>query len=303
MNRTIPRIALIVIAFGVALPGYGQLGMFTKEQRINLTRAWTGDRFDDGRPKVPDSVLDQMKTVDAEEAWQVLRRNGYNNQFAGGCNDNNNARDRMVGRVFTAVFMPKRPDVDAVIQEEGKKEGGVGHENSWPIDLLQPGDVLVVDLFGKIAYGTYAGDNLGTAIFAHSHNGLVVDGSVRDQTGLERIQGFRIFVRGTDPSSLEDVTLMGINVPIRIGTTMVMPGDVVVSDKEGLTFVPPQLCQRVTEVATLIHYEDEWGHMMLREGKFKPGEIDGKWPDSIADEFNKWLESKGTTVRYTNNIK
>ncbi len=303
MKRSITVCALITLALAMALPARAQLGMFSKEQRIMLTRDWTGDRFDDGRPKVPDSLLDQMKTVDAEEAWTVLKKNGYNNQFAGDWKVINDGSDRMVGRVFTAVFMPKRPDVDAVIQEQGKKDGGVGNENSWPIDLLQPGDVLVVDLFGKIVYGTYAGDNLGTAIFAHSHNGLVVDGSVRDQTGLERINGFRIFVRGVDPTALADVTLMGINVPIRIGQTTVMPGDVVISDKEGLTFIPPQYCQRVLEVATLIHYEDEWGHMMLREGKFKPGEIDGKWPDSIANEFNKWLESKGTTVRYTNNLK
>lgn len=303
MKRLMLSFALLTLALGMALPGYAQLGMFTKEQRINLTREWTGDRFEDGRPKVPDSLLDQMKTVDAEEAWTVLKKNGYNNQFAGGWKVINDGNARMVGRVFTAVFMPKRPDVDGVILDEGKKEGGVGNENSWPIDMLVPGDVLVVDLFGKIVYGTYAGDNLGTAIFAHSHNGLVVDGSVRDQTGLERINGFRIFVRGVDPTALADVTLMGINVPIRIGQTTVMPGDVVVSDKEGLTFIPPQFCKRVVEVATLIHYEDEWGHMMLREGKFKPGEIDGKWPDSIANEFNKWLESKGTTVRYTNELK
>lgn len=298
MKKAMLNIALLLFAVGAALPGYAQLGMFSKEQRINFTRAWTGDRFPDGRPKVPDSMLDQMRTVDAEEAWSVLKKNGYNNQFEGGWHVINDGSGRMVGRVFTVVFMPKRPDVDAVIQEEGKKEGGIGNENSWPIDMLVPGDVLVVDLFGKIVYGTYAGDNLGTAIFAHSHNGLVVDGSVRDQTGISLIKGFRVFVRGVDPSALADVTLMGINVPIRIGQTTVMPGDVVVSDVEGLTFIPPQYCQQVVDVATLIHYEDEWGHMMLREGKFRPGEIDGKWPDSIANEFNKWLESKGATVRY-----
>ncbi len=295
--------AFLTLTLAVALPCFGQLGMFTKEQRINLTREWTGDRFEDGRPKVPDSMLEQMKNVDAEEAWTVLKKNGYNNQFAGGWHVINDGSDRMVGRVFTAVFMPKRPDVDAFIMEQGKKEGGVGNENSWPIDMLQPGDVLVVDLFGKIAYGTYAGDNLSTAIFAHTHIGLVVDGAVRDQTGIQMIKGFRVFVRDVDPTALSDVTLMGINVPIRIGRTMVMPGDVVVSDVEGLTFIPPQYCQRVVEVSTLIHFEDEWGHMMLREGKFKPGEIDGKWPPAIADAFNKWLESKGTSVRYTNDLK
>jgi regulator of RNase E activity RraA len=277
--------------------------MFSKEQRINLTRAWTGDRFADGRPKVPDALLEQMKTVDAEEAWLVLKNNGYYNQFEGGWRVVNDGSQRMVGRAFTAVFMPKRPDADAVINEAGTKEGGVGPQNSWPIDMLLPGDVLVVDLFGKVQGGTYAGDNLGTAIFAHSHNGLVVDGSVRDVTGLSLIKGFRVYVRNFDASSLKDVTLMGVNVPIRIGHTTVLPGDVVVSDAEGLTFIPPHLCRRIVEVATLIHFEDEWGHMMLREGKFRPGEIDGLWPKAIADEFNKWLEQKGTTVRYTNDLK
>jgi len=303
MKKVILNFAFLMLAFSVALPGLAQLGMFTKEQRINLTRAWTGDRFPDGRPKVPDATLQQLMTVDAEEAWEVLTRNGYDNQFDGNWKVLNDGSERMVGRVFTVVFMPKRPDVDAVIQEEGKKEGGVGHENSWPIDMLSPGDVLVVDLYGKIKDGTYAGDNLATAIYAHSHNGLVVDGSVRDVTGISRIKGFRAYVRGVDPTSLHDVTLMGINVPIRIGQTMVMPGDIVVSDPEGLTFIPPQMCKRIIEVATLIHYEDEWGHMMLREGKFRPGEIDGRWPPAIADEFNKWLESKGTTLRYTHELK
>lgn len=303
MTRSIVNFVLVLFALLIAIPSRAQLGMFSKEQRINLTREWNGDRFPDGRPKVPDSILDQMKTVDAEEAWAVLKRHGYNNQYEGGWKVINDGSERMVGRVFTAVFMPKRPDVDAVINEQGKKEGGIGNQNSWPIDMLSPGDVLVVDLFGKINDGTYAGDNLSTAIFAHSHNGLVVNGAVRDQTGIERITGFRVYVRDVHPSALQDVTLMGINVPVRIGNATVMPGDVVVSDKEGLTFVPPQLCKRVIEVATLIHYEDEWGHMMLREGKFKPGEIDNGWPQPIIDQFNKWLEQKGTSVRFFSDPK
>jgi len=57
MKRLIPNITFIVLALGMALPGYAQLGMFSKEQRLSLTRAWTGDRFEDARPKVPDSLL------------------------------------------------------------------------------------------------------------------------------------------------------------------------------------------------------------------------------------------------------
>jgi 4-hydroxy-4-methyl-2-oxoglutarate aldolase len=273
-------------------PASAQLGMFSKEQRLALTREWKGERFPDGRPKVPDSVLEGLKDVDAEETWGVLQSHGYKFQFEGGWHEINHG-DRMVGRVFTAVFMPARPDVNAAINDHGKEEGRVGAQNSWPIDMLSPGDVLVVDLFGKIKDGTYAGDNLSTSIFAKSHNGLVVDGSVRDETGISEITGMHVFVRGVDPSALRDVTLMGINVPIRIGQVMVMPGDVAVSDPEGITFIPPQLAQEVIDKAQMTHRVDEWGHMMLREGKYTPGQIDRKWTKPMIEEFNRWLQQKG----------
>ena len=277
MKRLMSNFALLTLAFGMALPGYAQLGMFSKEQRINLTRAWTGDRFDDGRPKVPDSMLEQMKTVDAEEAWTVLKKNGYNNQFAGGWKVINDGKDRMVGRVFTAVFMPLRPDINAVINDHGKAEGHVGAQNTWPIDLLSPGDVLVVDIFGKIKEGTFAGDKLSTAIFAKSQNGLVVDGAVRSATNISELRGMHVFVRDFDPSALSDSMLMGINVPIRIGRTTVLPGDVAVSDVEGITFISPQFAQDVVDFSQMVQRIDDWGHQMLREGRYGPGQIDGEW--------------------------
>ena len=284
--------------FIFVLPAHAQLGMFSKDQRLELTREWKGERFDDGRPKVPDSVLEGLKDVDAEDAWGVLQMHGFRFQFEGGWHEINPG-GRMVGRVFTAVFMPQRPDVNKLINDKGKAEGRIGGQNSWPIDMLSPGDVLVVDLFGKIKDGTYAGDNLSTSIFAKSHNGLVVDGSVRDETGISEIKGMHVFVRGVDPSALRDTTLMGINVPIRIGQVTVLPGDVVVSDVEGLTFIPPQLAQEVLDRAQMTHAVDDWGHQMLREGKYTPGQIDRRWTKQMVDEFNKWLEQKGSKLHMT----
>ena len=286
----------ITVTFLITNLAFAQLGMFSKEQRVALTREWKGERFADGRPKVPDSVLEGLKDVDAEEAWDVLQSHGYKFQFEGRWHEINHG-DRMVGRVFTAVFMPQRPDVDAVINAKGKEEGRIGSQNSWPIDMLSPGDVLVVDLFGKIKDGTYAGDNLSTSIFTRSRNGLVVDGAVRDETGIAQIAGMHVFVRGVDPSALKDTTLMGINVPIRIGQVMVMPGDVAVSDPEGITFIPPQLAQEIIDKAQMTHRVDEWGHMMLREGKYTPGQIDGEWTKPMIREFNQWLEQKGSKLR------
>jgi 4-hydroxy-4-methyl-2-oxoglutarate aldolase len=273
-----------------------QLDLFSREQRIEFTPQWRGERFPDGRPKVADSVLSRLKDVTADQAWDALQDAGFRNQFEGGWKVINPG-ERLVGRVVTAVFMPSRPDVDSVIGANGKKEGRVGDENSWIIDILQPGDVLVVDLFGKIRYGTIIGDNLGTAIFAHSHNGLIVNGAIRDVTGIQQIKGFQVYTRGVDPSALEYVMLTGINVPIRIGEVTVMPGDVAIGDPEGVTFVPPQLAQKIADDTEMDRLVDEWGHAMLREGKYTPGQIDAKWTKRMVDEFNAWLEKKGSKRR------
>lgn len=281
------RIAIALVALGLSVHTvFAQLGTFDKEKRVAITHKWSGVRADDGRPLVPDEVLTRLKTTSAEEAWGVLRGEGYNYQFEGNWQLVNPSRERMVGRVVTAQFMPVRPDMNEMINSQGADEGRVSKgQNSWVIDILQPGDVLVVDMFGKIKDGTFAGDNLATAIFTKSKNGLVVNGSVRDVTGIEEIQGFRAFVKGVDPSAIKDVMLVGINVPIRIGETTILPGDVVVSDPEGLTFIPPHLAEKVATVSENVQLRDKWGHQMLREGKYTPGQIDTAWSDAMTKEF------------------
>ena len=297
MNKI--KFAAIHLGFSLlcfAVPLHAQLDLFSKEQRIEFTPDWHGDRFPDGRPNVSDSVLDRLKDVTADEAWDVLQDAGYKNQFESGWKVINPGQ-RLVGRVVTAVFSPRRPDVDAVIRANGKKENRIGDENSWIIDILKPGDVLVVDLFGKIRYGTIIGDNLATAIYTKSHNGLIVNGAIRDVTGIQEMKGFQVYTRGVDPSALANVMLTGINVPIRIGEATVMPGDIALGDPEGVTFVPPQLAAKVADDTEMDHRVDEWGHMMLREGKYTPGQIDAKWTPEMVEQFNAWLAKKGSKLR------
>jgi 4-hydroxy-4-methyl-2-oxoglutarate aldolase len=286
--------AFVTLALGCGSPSYAQLIVLSRQQLTEMTQAWKGERFPDGRPKVSDQLLDRLRDVDAEEAFQVLKPAGFPNQFEGGWKTINASDQRLVGRVMTAQFMPLRPDLDSLIRANGKKEKelGVG-ENSWVINELQPGDVLVVDLFGKIKDGTFIGDNLGTSIYTKSHNGLIVDGAVRDTTGLSKIEGLRVFCRGTHPTALKNVMLVGINIPIRIGRATVMPGDIAVSDAEGITFIPPQMVQKVADQADVYHAADAWGHLMLHEQKYKPGQIDGYWTNEMIREFNRWAPAHG----------
>ncbi len=273
---------------------HGQLGLFSTEQRILLTPQWKGERFEDGRPNVPDSILERMRNVSAEEAWAVLNGAGYRDHFESGWKRFNESSDRMVGRAVTAVFMPFRPEMDAVISERGKSEGRISSgQNSWLIDILKPGDVLVVDLFEKY---NFMGDNLATAVFAKSRNGIVINGGARDLTGISKIDGFTGYVRYFHPSSRtrgwRNTMLMGINVPIRIGDTTVMPGDVVLGDPEGLVFIPPHLAGKVVEQSERTQLRDEWSQMMLRQGKYTAGQIDTKWTPEMEADYRRWLKQR-----------
>lgn len=260
----------------------------TKEQIVFLTPQWVGERFEDGRPKVADDVLERMKGVAIEEAWGVLRNEGYHNQFEGGWEPLHDDVT-VVGRALTVQYMPNRPDVSDQIIKKGKQEGQIGNTNSWPIDMLQLGDVYVADGFGKIVDGTLIGDNLGNSIYAKTKTGVVFNASSRDQEGLSQIEGFNAFVRGWHPSFLTEVMLLGINSPIRIGVATVLPGDVVLAKREGVVFIPAHLAETVVVTSEVVRLRDLFGIGRLKEGKYTPGQIDNKWTDEIEKDFSKWL--------------
>ena len=261
----------------------------TKEQIQFYTADWKGERFADGRPKVPDALLKRLKDVSIEEAWGVMRGEGYHNQFEAGWKMIH--RDKVfVGRALTAQYMPLRPDVDNPVKAKGKAEGRIGAPNSWPIDMLQNGDVYVADGYGKVIDGTLIGDNLGNSIYAKSKTGVVFDAGVRDLEGLEEIEGFNAAVRDFDPSFINQMMLTTINAPIRIGRATVLPGDLVLVKKEGVVFIPAHLAEKVILQAEFISLTDQFGHQRLREGKYTPGEIDTKWTATIKADFVKWLD-------------
>jgi len=276
---------IIVIAYQTQ----AQHVTLTKEQIIALTPEWKGDRLPDGRPHVSDELLQRLKNVSLEEAWGILRNKGYNNQFEG---DWIMLRDGEVltGRALTVQYLPNRPDYDKVIREKGKSEKRIGNVNSWPIDMLKPGDVYVADGFGKIVDGTLIGDNLGNSIYAKSKNGVVFYGSVRDPEGLSKIDGFNVWVKGFDPSYIQEVMLGGINVPIRIGRATVLPGDAVLARQYGIVFIPAHLVSDLVINAEFIALRDQFGIQRLKEGKYTPGQIDAQWTDAIKNDFLSWID-------------
>lgn len=268
----------------------------SKDELVFLTPEWKGERFDDGRPKVSDDILERMKGVTLEEAWAVLKGENFKYQYAEDW-ETINPDSVLVGRAVTAVFVPGRPDIHRVIDQRGHTEDGrVKSQNAWTIDLLVKGDVYVVDQFGLHLDGPTIGDNLGNSIYTKTGNGIVYDGAIRDIDGLKEIGGFTSFFRSyhpshhlNDPEGALNTTLIGINTPTRIGMATVMPGDVVLGRDGGVMFVPPHLAEKVVKTSEIVRLRDMFGHQRLREQKYTPGQIDTRWSDTIEKDFSQWL--------------
>ena len=297
MKRGLSVAALLGLMLFLVLPGQAQVFTFTREQLIRFTDKNPFERFADGRPKVPDQILEKVKELSAEEAWGVLSGAKYQNQFAGGFRLLHPGK-KLVGRAVTAQFMPLRPDVADVADAEAKVRGMTKANNQRVIDLLQPGDVVIVDLFGKIEGGTFVGDNLATAIFAATKTGFVIDGAIRDLEGIHPLDIAGYF-RGVHPTPIANVMLTGINIPIRIGEATVMPGDVVLGDREGVYFIPPHLVEEVLKRADITHIHDEWTKNKFLTGTYKSSELYSTPTDAkLKQEYEDYLKQKLGSAKY-----
>jgi 4-hydroxy-4-methyl-2-oxoglutarate aldolase len=295
-----PARAVLVMSVAAALipiAGHAQLFSLTKEQMVAWTADNPFDRFPDGRPKVPDGLIERARGLSSEEVLAILPGKGFRNQYEDGFQVLHPDK-KLVGRAFTVQFMPTRPDLDAVINAKAKAAGLDRMYNQVAIDMLQPGDVLVVDLFGKAEGGTIVGDNLFYYVMkATKGAGLVVDGSIRDLDGISQMD-MPAYFRHAHPSAISNVVISGINIPVRIGNATVMPGDLVVGDSEGVYFIPPALVQQVVDNSDIIHIHDEWTRMKFDEGKYKSSEIYGSPKDpALKKEYDEYLKKRLEEIR------
>ena len=282
---------LALLALILSPPAFGQLEGFSKQQLIKYTARNPFERFRDGRPKVPDRYIQALKGASAEAIWSAMQSRGFLFHWEGGWKIAHPEK-KLAGRAFTAQFMPARPDVNDVIEADAKRAGLPDRNHTRVIDMLQPGDVLIIDLFGKIAYGSLAGDNLTAAILGATGNGFVIDGGVRDLDGILE-QNVAVYFRDSHVLPMRNVMLTGVNVPIRLGSVTVMPGDVVVGDSEGVTFIPPELVAQVAREAQETELKDMWTKAQLATGKYKSSQLYPATKDpGLQREYEQWLVRK-----------
>ena len=280
----------ILTAFATQMAD-AQMFRFTREQMIRYTPQNPFERFPDGRPKVPDALLERVKTLSVEEAWGILRNKGYNAQYADGF-EVLHPDKKLVGRAVTAQYLPIRPDLEDVLKQEAKASGMPASMNQKVIDLLQLNDVPVVDLMGAQPGNNFGGDNLHAAIYGATRTGAVVDGTVRDVGGIAEL-GSQVYFRKAHPAAVAGVTVIGINIPVHVGNAIVMPGDVVLGDREGVIFIPPHLVQEIVEAAELTHIHDEWTKQKFLTGKYKASELyGGPLSPEMKKEYDEYVKKR-----------
>jgi regulator of RNase E activity RraA len=262
-----------------------------------LTSRWNGERFADGRPNVPDIVLESIKKATQEEIWDFLGSRGFRQMETDWLILK--PGETMVGRAVTAQYMPSRPDLDSMVRATAVKEARTGGSNVWPINILTKGDVYIADGYGKVGVGsTLIGSSLGNAIYGKSGNGVVFNGGIRDMQELRATPGFNAWVRGQHPSAIAGMLCTGINVPINIGQTTVLPGDIIFANEFGVTVIPAYLAVELSTAAQLTALHDEYERVLLSSGKYPAEQIHGTWSDEIKNMYRAWFAKlpKGKTT-------
>ena len=294
MLKQLKPVLLGCLALALATPAVAQVKQ-TREQILFYTSQWKGERFPDGRPKVPDNLLQRVVNVSIEDIWDYLRDRGFNCQFDTGF-EMLHPEKPFAGRALTSQYMPLRRDMYDAIAAEGKREGRVSGNNSWPIAELTTGDMYIADGFGKIVEGTLIGSNLGSGIATRSKTGFVFDAGIRDAEENRELENMNGLYRAYDPSAWKDMTLTSINAPIRIGRATVLPGDLVLAKNDGVIFIPAYLAEDAVAHAEFIKLEDTFNFELNRSGS-NGGAFEGGWNDRKYAAFVQWINANPSRLK------
>ena len=278
--------------------------LFTsREDMLAITPQWKGERFPDGRPRVPDKVLDALYGMTLEELWKPIFVKGYENQFIAmkalhpEFHEDGTVNRKLVGRAVTAMYAPARPDYFEASAEIARALGKTGTPNQWVIDSLTDRDVAVVDMYNKVYKGTFIGGNLTTAIKTRTGTGgAVIWGGIRDVEQMQKVPDVQVYYQGIDPTPIRDFVMTGYNVPVRLGdgreAAICLPGDVVYGCSGGVLFIPPQLATEVVENGAKTQVKDMFGFEMISQNRFTTAQIDrNTWTEEMLDLLMDFIRS------------
>lgn len=280
------------------------------EDIIALTPQWKGERFADGRPKVPDQYLDKLYDMTLEELWKPIFVKGYENQFLSiqglhpEFKEDGTVNRKLVGRAVTAAYAPARPDYYETSSAQAAREGWKGTPNQWVVDCLTSRDVAVIDMYDKIYKGTFLGGNLTTALHNQTNNGgAVIWGGIRDVEQMRSVPDVQVYYRGIDPTPIRDFVMTSFNAPVCLGSgehcVLCLPGDVVYGCGGGVLFIPPHLVVEVVENGAKTQVKDMFGFAMITANRFTTAEIDKNiWSVEMLDLLQEYIKTTPEATPY-----
>ena len=235
------------------------------------------------RLSAQDRVLfDKLMRVGIESAWSLVTAEGYPQNFINELSPLK-ANTRMVGRARTMRYLPNRKDVREKLYSAGPQL------NYKSAEEAQPGDVLVFDAGGETRAGVSGGVTT-IRFLVRGGAGLVIDGAMRDVPELEAMP-IQTYMRRGHASSVAPLMMsVDYQVPVRIGSVTVIPGDILVGESTGILVIPAAIAEKIADRALEHDEEEEFQRQLLLNGE----SIFGVYPMNAETRkrFEQWKRKK-----------
>lgn len=194
----------------------------------------------------------------------------------------------IAGPAVTLQFMPKRED--QYQQDEYSDPEEQLHRHA--LYTSQEGDIVVVDARGNMSSGVF-GDMMLTYFAGKGGAGVVLDGCIRDWPKAQKLESLGFWMKGVTPNfhTQTDIFPYAVNVPVACCDTLVMPGDIIVADDDGVAVVPVSMTDQLLERASFHHEWEDFSRERLMEG----GDLRRYYPlhDDAREEYEQWKKERG----------
>ncbi len=239
------------------------------------------------KTRATDEHLKVLEELPLETVWGVIRSMGYEETFYPGMTPTLPGK-RLIGRAVTIRYLPRRPDLVKAMEALAEEEGWSSKFHTRAAEESRPGDVLVVDMGGKVEGGVFFGDISALGAQMSGARGAILYGSTRDLDELKEMDGFPVFSMGFHPSG---ATQVGVdwNVPIRVGDATVMPGDLVLATDEAVIFFPPEIADEVIAKSIKHRNEENYKRELVRSKKYRFRDVYPLRPD-LKKEYEEMIK-------------
>lgn len=228
-------------------------------------------------------ILEKLRQVPTATLATQLFKAGFRNTYLAGVTPLN-PHVRMAGEAATVRFVPAREDLasfDAVATSE--------YPQRKAIDEIGPGQVLVMDCRGISAVAS-AGEILMTRIKVRGAAGAVTDGAMRDYSAIQKMD-FPVYSQGmAAPAHVHRHLAVDMNVPIGCAGVLVLPGDIMVGDDEGVVCIPRQVAEKVAQAGLDLEELEAFVLEKIRAG----APLRGTYPpnEAVRAEYEAWKKAK-----------